>query len=332
MNNLIPITIYTGADFTTNYIFTDENNSPIDISGNVVCAEIRRFDESSGFIAFGVDYTNAPQGSIRLTLTAEETITLNSGRYYYDILLLETTGNVIKVVNGYAIVKKSVTLPLFSSITFRSNYPNKFGAIVTADSIGPLNNITSINVDQISDYGVVRIGLFNGCGNLSDLISYLNNTSNLNKILNYVKNGGVLWFNTEWFNGLSSRVGCSHEANTNIVLSQLESVIRMNGDAPIVGNMSRSNHPSVIASNFPFVLYANATALFDFGIEIYGYTGSISGGGPVTGARTMVYQKIGKGILIVSGDVNTYDDGTYALRPPNELYTAIRSLVSYLNS
>jgi len=332
MNNLIPITIYTGADFTTNYIFTDENNSPIDISGNVVCAEIRRFDESRGFISFGVDYNNASQGSIRLTLTAEETITLNPGRYYYDVLLLETTGNVLKIVNGYAIVKKSVTLPLSSSTIFVSNYPNKFGAIVTGDPIGSLNNITSINVDQISNYGVVRVGLFNNCGNLSDLISYLNNTSNLNKILNYIKNGGVLWFNAEWFNGSSSRVGCSHELNVNIILSKLESNIRMNGDSPIEGNMSRSNHPSVISSNFPSLLYANATALFDFGIEIYGYTGSIFGGGSVTGARTMVYEKIGKGILIATGDVNTYDNNTYTLRPPNELYNAMRSLVSYLNS
>jgi hypothetical protein len=332
MNNLIPITIYTGADFTTNYIFTDENNSPIDISGNVVCAEIRRFDESSGFISFGVDYDNASQGSIRLTLTAEETITLNPGRYYYDVLLLETTGNVLKIVNGYAIVKKSVTLPLSSSTIFVSNYPNKFGAIVTGDPIGSLNNITSINVDQISNYGVVRVGLFNNCGNLSDLIAYLNNSSNLNKILNYVKNGGVLWFNTEWFNGSPSRIGCAHEANTNLVLSKLGSNIRMNGDSPIVGNMPRSNHPSVIASQFPSVLYANATALFNYGIEIYGYTGPVFGGGTVTGARTMVYEKIGKGIVVASGDVNTYDNGVYGLKPPNELYTAMRSLVSYLNS
>jgi hypothetical protein len=332
MNKLIPITIHTGADFTTTFTFTDQNNKPIDISQNVVCAEIRKFDETENSLAFTANYDNASQGKIILTLTDDETITLKQGRYYYDILLLESTGNVLKIVNGYAIVTKSVTLPIDKKEIFLSEYPNKFGAIVTGDPIGPLNNITSISVEEISDYGVVRVGLFNNCGNLSDLISYLNNTSNLNKILNYIRNGGVLWFNTEWFNGSSSRVGCAHEANTNTVLSQLGSNIRMNGDSPIVGNMARGSHPSVVFSQFPLVLYANATALFDFGIKIYGYTGVVGGGGSVTGARTMVYEKIGKGIIVASGDVNTYDDGTYSLRPPNELYTSMRSLVLYLNS
>jgi hypothetical protein len=332
MNKLIPITIYTGADFTTTFTFTDQSNNPIDITGNIVCAEIRKFDESVSFISFNVDYVNASLGQIKLTLTGDQTITLKEGRHYYDILLLETTGNVLKIVNGYAIVKKSVTFPLSEKDEIVFNYPNKFGAIVTGDPIGPLNNITSISVEEISDYGVVRVGLFNNCGNLSDLIAYLNNTSNLNKILNYINNGGVLWFNSEWFNGSPSRVGCAHEANTNTVLSQLGSNIRMSGDSPIVGNMSRSQHPSVIASQFPLFLYANATALFNYGIEIYGYTGLDFFGGSVIGARTMVYEKIGKGIVVASGDVNTYDDGTYSLRPPNELYNAMRSLVSYLNS
>jgi hypothetical protein len=100
-------------------------------------------------------------------------------------------------------------------------------------------------------------------------------------------------------------------------------MIRMNGDSNITANMIRSNQPSVIASEFPEFLYANGTAIFDYGVEIYGFTSSN------IHIRTMVYQKIGGGVLIVSGDVNTYDNNTYALRPPNELYNAMRSLVSY---
>ena len=112
MNKLIPITIHTGADFTTTFTFTDQNNKPIDISQNVVCAEIRRFDGTENSLAFTANYDNASQGKIILTLTDDETITLKQGRYYYDILLLESTGNVLKIVNGYAIVTKSVTLPI----------------------------------------------------------------------------------------------------------------------------------------------------------------------------------------------------------------------------
>jgi hypothetical protein len=329
MNYLVPITIYAGIDFTNTYTFTyGDDNSPIDLTGCVVCSELRRFDSSETFASFEVDYVNLTSGVVKLNLGSEETIKLKQGRYYYDLLILDTTGFVIKAVTGQAIVKKSITPPL-SEEELRIVYPNKFGAIITGDTLGTLNNITAINIDQIQTYGVVRVGLYNNCGNLSDLITYLNNTNNLNKILNYVRNGGVLWFNTEWFNGSPSRIGCAHEANTNLILSKLGSNIRMNGDSPIVGNMVRSNHPSVTSSGFPLFLYANATALFDYGIEIYGYTGPVSGGGTVTGARTMVYERIGKGIIVASGDVNTYDNGFYGLKPPDELYNSMRSLVSY---
>jgi hypothetical protein len=331
MNYQVPITIYAGIDFTTTYTFTyDDDNSPINLTDCIICSEIRRFDSSKTYISFEIDYENLTSGIIKLNLSSEETIKLSQGRYYYDILILDSNGSVIKAVTGQVIVKKSITAP-FSEEELRIVYPNKFGAIITGDPLGNLNNIDVINVNQIQTYGVVRIGLFNNCDHLTNLITYLDNSSNLNKILNYIKSGGVLWFNTEWFNGFPSRVGCAHEANTNTILSKLGSIIRMNGDSPIVGNMVRSNHPSVSSSEFPLFLYANATALFDYGIEIYGYTGPVFGGGTVTGARTMVYQKIGKGILVASGDVNTYDNSVYQLRPPDELYNSMRALVSYIN-
>jgi hypothetical protein len=325
-NPLIPITIYAGVDFTTTFTFTNESNTPIDISGNIVCAELRKFETETSFVSFDVDYSNAINGQIRLSLKNSSTLNLEPGRYYYDILLLETTGNVLKVVNGYAIVSKSITPPLTQPKNIKTDYLNKFGAIVTGYPISTppfnlLNNIEETTINEIGDYGVIRIGLFSGCGDLSELITYLNDNDNLNKLLNYVKNGGVLWFNTE-----RNTTECSNQVNTNNILTKLGSIIRMNGDVNITANMIRSNQPSVVTSEFPEFLYANGTAIFDYGVEIYGFTSSN------INVRTMVYQKIDGGVLIVSGDVNTYEDNTYALRPPNELYDAMRSLVSYLNS
>jgi len=322
-NSLVPITIYAGVDFDTVFTFTDESNAPIDISGNTVCAELRKFETGTSFVSFDVDYSNASNGQITLSLNNLSTSNLEPGRYYYDILLLQTTGNVLKVVNGHAFVSKSITPPLTQSKNIKTNYLNEFGAIVTGYPISTppfnlLNNIQETSINEIEDYGVIRIGLFSGCGNLSQLNTYLNDNDNLNKLLNYVKNGGVLWFNTE-----RNTSGCSNQVNTNNILTKLGSIIRMNGDVNDNVNMIRSNQPSVVASEFPEFLYVNGTAIFDYGIEIYGF---ISSGVDV---RTVVYEKIGGGVLIVSGDVNTYEDNTYALRPPNELYDAMRSLVSY---
>ncbi len=110
MNYLIPITIYAGIDFTNTYTFTyDDDNSPIDLTGCVVCSELRRFDSSEKFASFEVDYVNLSSGVVKLDLSSEETIKLKQGRYYYDLLILDNSGFVIKAVTGQAIVKKSVT-------------------------------------------------------------------------------------------------------------------------------------------------------------------------------------------------------------------------------
>ena len=77
------------------------------------------------------------------------------------------------------------------------------------------------------------------------------------------------------------------------------------------------------------MLYCNATATFTGGTVVYEFTGNDYLGNPVNNARLVVYEKIGNGILYVSGDTNTWDDGTYAQKLPDEFYSALRNLVLY---
>jgi hypothetical protein len=196
----------------------------------------------------------------------------------------------------------------------------KFGAYRSTSErtieVAPLNNIIrETSFDNIEKYGVFRIGLEQACGNLSDIITLLQNNATLTKVLNYINSGGVLWLNSEWVGG-----GCANHQNTNTILNLLGSSIDIIGDSGTVGYMQRSNVQEVIDAGFPEQLYHNASGVFSGGVPIYQYNGK----------NTFVYERIGNGILTVSADINTYTNNPnnpYTLLPPQELYTAFRNLI-----
>jgi hypothetical protein len=190
----------------------------------------------------------------------------------------------------------------------------------TAETPAFTNGTVETTIDNINKYGVFRMGLEQGCGDMSDIITLLQNATNLSKVLTYLNNGGVLWINAEWISG-----GCSNQSNVNTILTLLGSNIQMDGDLSTSGNMNRSNNTDVISAGFPATLYHNATGKFTGGTPIYQVTES------GTTHDTFVYEELGNGILVVSADVNTYQDNTYDVQtniPPSELYSSLRSLVA----
>jgi hypothetical protein len=206
--------------------------------------------------------------------------------------------------------------------TLITTYDSNYGLYLSTSQGGvetpEFNNGTvETTIDDISKYGVFRMGLEQGCGDMSDIVALFQNATNLSKVLLYVNNGGVLWINAEWIRG-----ACSNQANVNTILTLLGSAIQMDGDLATTGDMNRSNHGSVTDAAFPATLFHNATGKFTGGIPIY----QVTNGG--TTHDTFVYEKIGNGVLAVSADVNTYQDNTYTLRPPNELYSSLRRLVA----
>ena len=206
--------------------------------------------------------------------------------------------------------------------TLITAYDSNYGLYLSTSQRTPetpaFNNGTvETGVDNINKYGVFRMGLEQGCGDMSDIVTILQNATNLSKVLTYVNNGGVLWINAEWLNN-----GCSNQTNVNTILTLLGATIQMDGDLSTSGNMTRSTNNEVVSAGFPATLYHNATGKFTGGNAIYQVTHQ------GTTHNTFVYERIGNGILAVSADVNTYQDNTYTLLPPNELYTALRSLVA----
>lgn len=213
----------------------------------------------------------------------------------------------------------SITNPCSGSLN-RTYQFEKFGILQTEDSY-TYNNADIITIDDIQNYGVIKIGHGYNCSNLQSTVNFLTTGNNLQKINEYVSSGGVLWVEGEWVT-----FGCSNQTNYNTIMTLLGSEIRQDGDVVVGGgNFTRSTDNEIIQAGFPELLWTDAAANYTGGKEIYTYTGIDYFGNQVTGKRPMVYQKIGFGVIIAHGDVNSWDRSTQ--KPPQEFYTAFRNLV-----
>ena len=85
---------------------TDANGDPYDLTNVVaITAQLRRSYSSSSGLSFTTAVVGAPTaGTISISLTAVETLTLRHGRYVYDIYLDDT-----RVVEGIITVTPTVT-------------------------------------------------------------------------------------------------------------------------------------------------------------------------------------------------------------------------------
>ena len=181
----------------------------------------------------------------------------------------------------------------------------------------------NIGIDDITDYGVVHMGVnFNQCSTFdagsSTTRDLLEDASSLSKINSYIQAGGVIWFNTEWWGSAGTGRGCSDRDNINAMLTLLGTEIRTTVDQGFVGNADRSSEVSVINSGFPLTENHNASVIFTGGTPVY----TIESGNKFLST----YEKIGQGILFVQGDSNIFPGPAY----PETYYNALRSLV--LNS
>ena len=179
---------------------------------------------------------------------------------------------------------------------------------------------SGVSIDNISTYGVIHIGVnFDQCSTFdigsSSTRDMLEDATQRQKLIDYMNMGGVVWLNVEWWNGSANERSCSDRSNINAMLTLLGTEIRAIDDEGIQGS-TRSTETSVINSNFPATQSQNASVIFSGGIPVF-----------VDGTNTITtYEKIGQGILYVSGDTNTFSGPSY----PENYYNALRSLV--LNS
>ncbi len=105
------LVIYTGTDFDQTFVLEDDqSNSVMNLTGYNGCAQLKRYESSSKAADFTVTFSNdRTTGRVTVSLGSTTSAALKPGKYFYDLLLNSPTGTTTRVVEGTALVKKSVT-------------------------------------------------------------------------------------------------------------------------------------------------------------------------------------------------------------------------------
>ena len=269
----------------------------------------------------GVGTISLTRGNHTVTLTQQN---LNNGQDNFADNPVGIAAS-ISYVGGTGYGKKSIVIegnvlatPDITPSCVVTSYTNEeIGFILEADGFGSGVTGTAITINDITDYGIVRLGFVSFCGTMTNALNLIRDETHKTSLVTYLERGGVIWINSEWY----ATNGCGDLPGLNEILAGLGSEIRQlnvdEGTGP--GNMTRSTDGPVVASNFPATLHYNASATFSGGTAVY----------TVGSNRTVVYERVGLGLVYVTGDTNTFDPGNFAT-VGQDIYSALRALV--LNS
>jgi hypothetical protein len=97
-----------GSTFQTTINVTDENDDIVNLTGYTGVAQMRKHYTSSTSYSFTVSISPAI-GTVTLSMTANATANIVSGRYVYDCELTDTNGAVTRLIEGIATVTPQVT-------------------------------------------------------------------------------------------------------------------------------------------------------------------------------------------------------------------------------
>ena len=302
------ITLNTGEYFSRDFYLDNIDGTPLDLTGYTAASQMRKHPESVKQTAdFNVGFIDRVNGRIRVSLATTTTRSVKPGRYVWDVMFTDSSNKKSIVIEGNVLATPDIT-------------PSCVVTVYANDEVGIINESGSggISLSDINDYGVVHIGVnFNECSTFdigsSTTRDMLEDATERQKLIDYMNVGGVVWFNAEWWGGSASGRACSDRSNINAMLTLLGTEIRAIDDGSIYSS-TRSTETSVINSNFPTTQTQNATVIFSGGTPVF-----------VDGSNTITaYEKIGLGILYVSGDSNTFNGPSY----PQSYYNALRSLVN----
>jgi hypothetical protein len=101
----INLVINAGSDF--NETFFLEN---VDLSACTLSAQLRKWNGSSNYTQFESQIINPSQGTIRLSLSQQQTKILKPGRYVYDAIITTPFNFTSKIIEGMALVREGAVL------------------------------------------------------------------------------------------------------------------------------------------------------------------------------------------------------------------------------
>jgi hypothetical protein len=104
------LTIDQGSDYFTEITVEGGNGLAFDLTGYTARGQIRRTYSSLTAIPFTANVTDATSGQITIELGHTATSQMRSGRYVYDIEIVNSTnGEVTRVVEGQVELAPGVT-------------------------------------------------------------------------------------------------------------------------------------------------------------------------------------------------------------------------------
>jgi len=100
------IVIDQGTTFASDISILDQNEEAVDLTNYVARGQIRKTYTSTT----AVDFTTAlANGVLVLSLTANQTANIVSGRYVYDVELVDNANNVVRILEGIVTITPEVT-------------------------------------------------------------------------------------------------------------------------------------------------------------------------------------------------------------------------------
>jgi hypothetical protein len=107
------IVIDQGTTFQTQLNLSDDNGLPVNLTGYTVESQLRKWYTSNNAVNFDSSVQDANNGIIELTLTANATANLVYGRYVYDVVTIDHSGIVTRVIEGIVTVTPEVTTVVY---------------------------------------------------------------------------------------------------------------------------------------------------------------------------------------------------------------------------
>lgn len=103
------ILIEKGACFELPLTLTDSNDQPYNLSGALVSGQIRRVFDDQFQAEFQYEVLDIADASINLTLSREQTLSIDVAASVFDIFLIPATGCYDKLIYGQAEIKANVS-------------------------------------------------------------------------------------------------------------------------------------------------------------------------------------------------------------------------------
>lgn len=95
-----------GSTFASTIEILDENDEAIDVTNYTSRGQIRKHYSSTNAVSFTTTLSN---GSLVISLTANQTANMVAGRYVYDLELVDPANTVVRILEGIVTVTPEVT-------------------------------------------------------------------------------------------------------------------------------------------------------------------------------------------------------------------------------